>query len=978
MSFPTSRLSTCLSKNVALDGAVKQSFESFRIWIQNSHLPFFPEYTDHGWNHITDVILSASGLISERAWDIVTPSDAAVLLMSVLLHDSAMHLSEDGFISLIKSDVPGIDQRDAPWSQLWKDFLEGVKRYDGKQLTRIFGENRPIKPPPENPSDYTRKDRLLIGEFIRKFHPRIAQEIAHYGVPSSSVDNKLRLDKFWGCDPNLLLLSGLVARSHGSSIRDSFEALKMNYDLREYRGVHPVFLMVLVRVADYLQLQRERAPGQILSIKNITTPISVGEWKAHEAIVDIRNTHDDPEAVFLEVYPKDAMTFLKIQKLTDGLQGELDQAWAVLGEVYGRIEGLKPLEIVLRRVRTSLENLDNLRSKISYIPRAASFKAADADLLKLLVEPLYGDKPEVGVRELLQNSLDAVRERIQYENDSFSMRENESMSHPYGVRISLFSDASEKSYLEISDDGIGMSVDTVINYFLTAGASFRRSEDWRKNFEDEGNSKILRAGRFGIGALAAFLIGSEVRVSTRHVSDSEGLEFLASVDADNVELQRVDREVGTTISILVKKSAITSLRATEGEDKKIGGKWDWYCHEVPAVVREVDGDILPPRYLVPKFSNGEDYPWRRIIHQQFPEILWTYSDFPDLICNGIVITDSLEFDDEESDGILRRNNISMPNISLLDPDANLPLNLQRTGLVANQYPFQEALVSSIIDDFLAFALTLNDVNPLPKKADYFSAMAAYPGSNRAFYNWRNIFRSCREWYISRAGFGYIDAFIINKRKLKSIFFLLPTKIEDECDFYLKDNEGLIHAEVGSSLSEIDYHVRSIFDVMASTVVRGGYWRGSTLHEMAKLKWEGACFFLSRYLYERYFVEGKLPAYLRKQAKSEKIDAGWLILIGNVFPQKAKEWKGRFAAENFKISERSVVGEFFRKDIDALQEDPSEMVRRWLELIGDCEIPFTLEDRKSMLRSSFVVLEQEIKRHEEFRRMERAEKSSNLS
>ncbi len=47
----------------------------------------------------------------------------------------------------------------------------------------------------------------------------------------------------------------------------------------------------------------------------------------------------------------------------------------------------------------------------------AAFRAADADLLKLLIEPLYGNRFEIGLRELIQNSVDAVRELIQYKQD---------------------------------------------------------------------------------------------------------------------------------------------------------------------------------------------------------------------------------------------------------------------------------------------------------------------------------------------------------------------------------------------------------------------------------------------------------------------------------------------------------------------------------------------------------------------------------
>jgi hypothetical protein len=54
-------------------------------------------------------------------------------------------------------------------------------------------------------------------------------------------------------------------------------------------------------------------------------------------------------------------------------------------------------------------------------------------------------------------------------------------------------------------------------YFLRAGASFRQSADWAMEFLDEkGKPRVLRAGRFGVGAFAIFLLGPSFRLSTRH------------------------------------------------------------------------------------------------------------------------------------------------------------------------------------------------------------------------------------------------------------------------------------------------------------------------------------------------------------------------------------------------------------------------------------------------------------------------------
>src|SRR5262249_15067399 len=159
------------------------------------------------------------------------------------------------------------------------------------------------------------------------------------------------------------------------------------------KGVHAVFLMTLLRVADYLQIEFERAPAQMLQVKQLASPVSAGEWKAHHAVKDVRHTHEDPEALFVEVFPDDVQTYFRIRSWLSGIQGELDASWAVLGEVYGRYAGLNNLGIVVRRILSSLDDRKEFAAKVSYVPVQATFRAADADLLKLLIEPLYGSRP---------------------------------------------------------------------------------------------------------------------------------------------------------------------------------------------------------------------------------------------------------------------------------------------------------------------------------------------------------------------------------------------------------------------------------------------------------------------------------------------------------------------------------------------------------------------------------------------------------
>src|SRR5712691_9352098 len=367
-----------LLREPKLQGVVLMSLAEFEPWLRMSTIPFFPEYTDHGITHINEVIATASAIIREEAWSVVTAQDVAVLVIGILLHDCAMHIGEDAFASLVKPDSPRLTIDgfgDKSWPVLWVDFLGEASRFDARKLQGLFGDTEPVRNPGLEPKTWTVRDKLLIGEFLRRHHPRLAHEIAQWGVPGPT-DKSLCLKEM---PDDFADLAGLIARSHGQSIRSCLSYLR-KYDLRQYRNVHAVFLMTLVRIADYLQVQSERAPQQVLKVRRLNSPVSQGEWKAHEAVRDIRNTHEDPEAVFVDAAPKDVKTYLKLKRLLGNIQEELDSSWSALGEVYGRYDGLNQLGLRLRRVRSNLDGEATFAKTVSYIPCKVAFEAADADL----------------------------------------------------------------------------------------------------------------------------------------------------------------------------------------------------------------------------------------------------------------------------------------------------------------------------------------------------------------------------------------------------------------------------------------------------------------------------------------------------------------------------------------------------------------------------------------------------------------------
>jgi molecular chaperone HtpG len=958
------RLAYILERDQALDGAVKLSIANFEPWIKNSTLPFFPEYTKHDIDHIEAVLRTSAGLIRDSAWDAITASDAGVLILAVLLHDCAMHLSEDGFVSLLQE--PRSEQRvegleDRPWRLLWEEFLGEASRFDGRKLQRLFGDIQPVRRPPLEPGEMKLRDRLLIGEFLRRHHARLAHEIALFGVPTLSV-TPLVLKSLQDERAHIAAIAGVVARSHGSDVRHLLPYLQTFFDIRQYKGVHPVFLMTLLRVGDYLQIESDRAPAQVLQVRSLTSPLSNAEWKAHQAVKDVRTTHEDPEAIYVDALPEHVDEFLRIQAWVKGIQNELDLSWAVLGEVYGRYEGLNTLGLILRRVRSSLDNVDEFAKRVSYVPRKAHFRAAGADLLKLLIAPLYGDRPEIGIRELVQNAVDAVRELDLYRQDGLRSQTITQTPQDSDVVISIEAN-QEGAKLTASDKGIGMTVDTVIDYFFNAGASFRRSDDWRKVFETvEGKSKVLRAGRFGVGALASFLLGSRLEVSTRHVDDDVGVKFIAGVDTDSVELVRFERPVGTTVTIALEDSVFAKLsKQLEEHHYYQREDWDWYCLRKPSVSRIFLGNTLPQKHDL--FSPTDKIPvqWRETSHPAFVGIYWTYrawiqrgeSQTPALTCNGIVV--AMHVDLEWS----QRFALTMPILSVFDPDGHLPLDLQRTG-ITSAYPFEKELVDDVIRDFIAFAL-VNGPSTVPDTSAGRRAISKLvcPSSART-YPWADEIG--QEWFFTSDGFGYFDAAILYEEGFRSALILYLSEAELSGIVVTPSvSYPTIVAYNDGNLTSFDYWIRQAVELgfYATHDMEAVSWNPSGIQVLNRMRRKGARILISNEMLTRARGKGKLPRSYIERLDEEWTGDDWHVMKVGDCPDSSADLVSFARTQGDKLSARSAVVEIY---FDEGNPPRSPIGTAWMETLGQSIIPFDPNKRSQQLETAFKRLKGYIDRY----------------
>ena len=119
----------------------------------------------------------------------LTPQDVAVFVLASVFHDLGMHLTPDGFGTLISGPThPPVDHMidDPPWRTLWEHFSAQAHRFGDAENILLFGKPESVPLPDLESTDWTENQFRLIGEFIRRHHARLAHEIAVFGFPGAT------------------------------------------------------------------------------------------------------------------------------------------------------------------------------------------------------------------------------------------------------------------------------------------------------------------------------------------------------------------------------------------------------------------------------------------------------------------------------------------------------------------------------------------------------------------------------------------------------------------------------------------------------------------------------------------------------------------------------------------------------------------------------------------------------------------------
>lgn len=488
------------------------------IEFQKAHqrVCIFPEYTEHGLTHSFTIMGYIYDILNDKR-DIKTET-YFYLIMAALCHDLGMTI-------LTERDLKKIQEN---------QYLANGQQFQKYSFQKVLST-----------LDYVKEENR------EKEAEKIIARSLHY--EEDVIRNKI---KYLSDNKQMQILSDnevkfitQVCYSHGVSFEEIIEINKnftMNNPCPAGDGA---FLLIcsLLRVADLLDLSANRV-GMFNA--NAEDNMYVVANKMVDSIKIIDENSDAKCISGGEVencvrIGKFIQVNFKSDNELSGINEDVKEAaYIYLLEYFNQIE--TEVKYLSGLPISANEYLKKIKPRLSDKIRFSSFPKqftkigmTDSKTMELLTsELLYGDC-KVAIRELIQNALDACQARKIIHTD-------------YSPHIKISYDGTTFS---ICDDGIGMTKSTVENYFLKAGSSLYKSNQYRYS-----QNQFFHAGRFGLGVFSVFMLTDRIDVTTIPATNGRiCTHFIMKKNSSYVQIEdnplgsdyNPDFSKGTTIKFVV-------------------------------------------------------------------------------------------------------------------------------------------------------------------------------------------------------------------------------------------------------------------------------------------------------------------------------------------------------------------------------------------------------------------------------------------
>ncbi|MFF5078000.1 ATP-binding protein [Actinoplanes sp. NPDC000266] len=396
------------------------------------------------------------------------------------------------------------------------------------------------------------REKFLYDEFVRQNHAtRLASWIL--GEPDVRLGLDRRLSRLVGAlvepfDRQVRSDLALLCGNHHRMDLDDTDRYPVSrpYGPTRDEAVNLQYLAALLLSADLLAItgsRRPSVPQRLLHASDAGTDL---RWTAgtpvravrSQVAVDPDGNHDAqlPRSV-IEVHAvvSDAAQFFALTGYLRYTEAEVTRCHRILARSAPKFGSGH--DYPWQRVDQQFVQATG------FVARSFRFGFDPAPMLELLIgHTLYNDA-NVVVRELVQNSIDAVR--LQHDDA--------------GGKVVVRWDPGER-VLSVEDNGSGMTGEVLEEYLLRAGSSRYQSPAFRR-----AHHSFSPIGRFGIGFLAVFMVSDHVEIITAHEDDDSARSLtLQSVHSsylmrllpkDSAENPELCRQHGTSVRLHLRPSA---------------------------------------------------------------------------------------------------------------------------------------------------------------------------------------------------------------------------------------------------------------------------------------------------------------------------------------------------------------------------------------------------------------------------------------
>lgn len=378
--------------------------------------------------------------------------------------------------------------------------------------------------------------------------------------------------------------SGVRARSFfkaaGASVPQSLEKVCQGHWLgfpelddeqrfSSHAGVlgHTVDLRAIalyVRLIDLFDISDDRTPYAIWRFVAPLDGVSQMEWRKHRALSPVTfPKYGDGRCVRFDGSTSDPEVWAELEDLRHYCEEQLAGTMDLIARHRNE------------RHQLDLRKLEWAVSAERFKPVNIRFEFHRRRMFEILADEIYQGDSHVFLRELLQNSIDAIRMRrelVQRRTRSAGRRHDVGLGFDDAIYFDVKHAENGDATVCCRDYGIGMNEYIVRNYLSVAGVSYYQSDEFRHL-----GLKIDPISRFGIGILSCFMVAWRIEIETRREPQTAEDPEPLLIDVPAVDRQfRIypasnDVDVGTAVTVHVVGNKLKGdvRKAPPGDDATI-------------------------------------------------------------------------------------------------------------------------------------------------------------------------------------------------------------------------------------------------------------------------------------------------------------------------------------------------------------------------------------------------------------------------